>query len=584
MSIAPIDEILPALSGSLGVPQTEIPRDTLRRWMSDMGGHVSLALTLARASDGFVLGAEVRGLEKDSLLFSEQLAANGAEDLTRVADRIATNTQRVLAASVGKLGMQQPTGAFFNTSADAARLMVEGGRAFADRNFLVAAERYRDAVRIDSTFAIAWEMLAFSLGNAGVNVDERLRARAASFRHRDKVRLLPERLGIEAEYYRSIGDPARAMAVFERLEREYGSNFSRVNGLGLVYAQARRFDDARRAFDRARDSTGRYPNFANQNYVMALVDLGRLDDAKREVRLLDSLLGFDHPSTMRARYHVLIADRNVDSVAVLARRQMDAARTPAARLAASTVLRDALMTRGELLASERVDRGRGDEVGRVGATGAQLSNDLAHVFRWMQLTDDTAAAVQVLDEALSRTPLASLAPMDRPYANAIRALGAVGRFDEARALAVEWSAEIPDEFKPAYGASLQNALGEMELRANRPRIALEHFRRSDAGSCVACLYPDYARAWDAAGNADSALFWYERFINAKSARLLENDALFLAQAYRRAGELHEARGDLATAMQRYTSFVSLWKDADASLQPFVASTAAKLERLRAARR
>ena len=60
-------------------------------------------------------------------------------------------------------------------------------------------------------------------------------------------------------------------------------------------------------------------------------------------------------------------------------------------------------------------------------------------------------------------------------------------------------------------------------------------------------------------------------------------ARFLARAYKRLGELYEAKGDLKRAIQRYSDFIALWKNADKSLQPTVQDAKDRVARLQAKR-
>ena len=55
-----------------------------------------------------------------------------------------------------------------------------------------------------------------------------------------------------------------------------------------------------------------------------------------------------------------------------------------------------------------------------------------------------------------------------------------------------------------------------------------------------------------------------------------NDGIFLAGAYKRLGELWEAKGDKVKAAGYYTKFVSMWKDADPELQPKVSEVRQRL--------
>jgi tetratricopeptide (TPR) repeat protein len=62
-------------------------------------------------------------------------------------------------------------------------------------------------------------------------------------------------------------------------------------------------------------------------------------------------------------------------------------------------------------------------------------------------------------------------------------------------------------------------------------------------------------------------------------RELNRYSYALAAAYKRLGELNEARGDRAKALEYYGRFVDLWTDADPDLQPVVRDVRARLARL-----
>jgi hypothetical protein len=83
-----------------------------------------------------------------------------------------------------------------------------------------------------------------------------------------------------------------------------------------------------------------------------------------------------------------------------------------------------------------------------------------------------------------------------------------------------------------------------------------------------------------AGDARGAEQSYDRFL-ARGDFNNSGDAQFVAGAYKRAGELAEARGDVAKAIVNYQKFVDLWSDADPELQPSVREVRARLARLHA---
>jgi tetratricopeptide (TPR) repeat protein len=94
---------------------------------------------------------------------------------------------------------------------------------------------------------------------------------------------------------------------------------------------------------------------------------------------------------------------------------------------------------------------------------------------------------------------------------------------------------------------------------------------------------DLARAYDRLGQADSALAIYQRAVTTPDLVGVFHDAIHLAPAYRRLGELSEARGDVVNARAYYARFVDLWERGDAELQPLVRDARARLVRLAAER-
>src|SRR5678816_2593787 len=69
--------------------------------------------------------------------------------------------------------------------------------------------------------------------------------------------------------------------------------------------------------------------------------------------------------------------------------------------------------------------------------------------------------------------------------------------------------------------------------------AVREYRAANVGACSACALPNIARAYDLAGNADSAAAVFERYIDApKQGERIEFDAIALAGAHKRLGELY----------------------------------------------
>ena len=103
---------------------------------------------------------------------------------------------------------------------------------------------------------------------------------------------------------------------------------------------------------------------------------------------------------------------------------------------------------------------------------------------------------------------------------------------------------------------------------------------------MTCSYPTLARIYDLAGNADSAIAFFERYTSDpdEPVRLWDIDGFSLAGAHKRLGELYEAKGQREKAASHYAKFVDLWKGADPELQPHVREARERLRDLQRAER
>ena len=72
---------------------------------------------------------------------------------------------------------------------------------------------------------------------------------------------------------------------------------------------------------------------------------------------------------------------------------------------------------------------------------------------------------------------------------------------------------------------------------------------------------------------------HERYLNTPGLNRQFLDETWHARSYRRLGELYEARGDAAQAVEYYSKFVELWDNADAELQPMVEDVRGRITRL-----
>jgi tetratricopeptide (TPR) repeat protein len=194
---------------------------------------------------------------------------------------------------------------------------------------------------------------------------------------------------------------------------------------------------------------------------------------------------------------------------------------------------------------------------------------------------DRAGAAGLLAAALSRYPLASLDPLDRPYLALVPAFALAGKVDEAKRLHREFETVVPEgmrrvrhERHAARGA-IAEADGRYEDAAEAYRVWL-----AEDGSCGICGSYELGTIHDRLGRSDSAIAAFERIAGTPTIDATrELDRYTLAPSLKRLGELYESRGDRRKAADYYNRFVDLWKHADPELQPAVREVRGRLAQL-----
>ena len=486
-------------------------------------------------------------------------------------------------AAFSRLPRPKASGKLIGTTPEAARLWTEGVDLLDRGDYLAAAEKARATVSLDSAFASGWHLLAVSLQNAGVHVHEQFVARRESYRNRDRLRSKWVKSLVTVPYLRMVGQFGEAVRVLEAGTLQDPGQFRGMteNEIALSYSGLRRQDLSTRYYNSGRDTTYRAPAVTDRNYLVSLLETGRVDDARRELARYDSLAGSSHIMVRRMRHEFTFATHDVDSARAVAAARLAAAQSSSGRLAASLALRNALVTAGQLDSARAIEELRRGILRASTDTASLLLSEVNEALIRAEFGGDVNAAAR-LEPVLRDGRLNALLPLDRPYSALVTTLAATGSVADANRVLSEWVTSIPTELSRVQGWAISTARGEVLLAEKNGVGALAAFRAGDSIGCVPCAWPNYARAYDAMGKRDSAIFWYEKYL-ASSSVLLSNaaHARLLAQTYRRLGELHEDAGHTKEALQRYSDFVALWKNADASLQPAVKAAKERIARLQA---
>jgi tetratricopeptide (TPR) repeat protein/tRNA A-37 threonylcarbamoyl transferase component Bud32 len=569
--------------------------NTLRLMQHAADSRINLALARQIAErDGVpaILDGNVRGVGDEFLVTVSLVSADsgrelaifrerarGPSELLDVADRIARDVRERIGESLRSVQRAQPLARVATSSMEALRKYSQGSRANdVEIDYAKAVRLLREAVTIDSSFAMAWRKLGLSLSNARrprAQVDSALER---AYAHRNRLTEIERYLVTAAYYANGPGrDRARAIAAYEAILAAGDSG--PLNNLALRYSSRRDFARAESLYRRARAMNRNFP-LATSNLIGALVNEGKIDEAWKlnedALREFPASAAF-HSNKMAFSF---VAGRYDDH-----ERELDSALK-----VASPVVRRRLATYRTNLA---LLRGGLEEYRQGAAANMAVDDEAASDDGLNPVIDEAwvramlvgrAVDLRRLDSAIASPAFLARAEVDRPYFDAAGVYALAGRPDRARALFARADAEIRDTVVRRAQQPVRNGvLGEILLAEGKAREAADAFRKGDSlpdgpsSNCTVCLPFALARAYDAMDMPDSAIAMFEKYLGTSNTNRIAMDPVILAPITKRLGELYAIRGDTAKAIMALQKFVDLWKNADPVLQPQVADAKLKLQ-------
>ncbi|HEX6316833.1 MAG TPA: protein kinase [Gemmatimonadaceae bacterium] len=531
--------------------------------------------------NGFIISARLVSPQSGDELWSSRETAEGPTDVIPAVERLSRALRGKIGESLRDVHASPDLADVTTGSLDALRKYAEGARA-SDvlRDAPRAIALLKEAIAIDSGFAMAWRKLAVAYNVGAFPTALQDSASIRAFQLRDRLPEV-ERLNVVGIYY-GWGpgrDRAKAIEAFEALSAISPSGY---HNLAVQYADRR---DYARAESLYRKNIERSP--IQQSYYQMLwliAAQGRLDEADSLVRAAPEVFP-GAPATDRARAAIHYLRGELDSAIAINTALKRHSEAQARSLAASD-LANLLVIRGQLASAERTRADRSANERSRGASAPALDDSLVSIELDIWFRDRKDRGVQRLDATLQRFPLGAGNEADRRYLYAGELYARAGRPDRARAILAQYEREVKDSaLKRFQIPERQRVEAEIALAERRPFDALKLFRMSDtiadgpADICPSCIHAPIARAFDEAAMPDSAIMAFERFLGANVGFLGDgrsSHGTYLAGTYKRLGELYEQRGNAAKAIEYYNRFVALWKNADPELQSKVADVRRRL--------
>jgi tetratricopeptide (TPR) repeat protein len=305
--------------------------------------------------------------------------------------------------------------------------------------------------------------------------------------------------------------------------------------------------------------------------------MGKLDTARAEIarlRRADSL----STVTMLAQYSLAAGLRDWNTIE--SQGQFWAAKPSLSeRIRGLQYLRVGALARGHVSRFDSLST-QLSALLRAATAAGFLREETFRARAMVDVLGDAPRGRRIIDSALASLKWDSVDVLDRQYPLLIQTLAVVGDTTRALAYAAEWSRVTPAEFRMVDSLEVVSARGNVALAAGRPAEAIRLWHIADVRGCEACFMADYARAFDALKQNDSARVWYEKYLATYETSNTIGDAWSLPRAYRRLRELYEERREWDKAIKMYQELATVWENADPSLQPMVQDIKARIQRLR----
>jgi tetratricopeptide (TPR) repeat protein len=529
----------------------------------------------------YVLSARLMSTQNGEVLASFSENARDSSQIIPAIGKLSKDLRGKVGESLKRVQSAPPLEQVTTGSLEALKKYVQGSRAIrSEGQFAKGVSLLEEAIAIDTSFAMAYRRLATELNNQG---GQRARATALmqkAFDHRDRLSD-PERYLTTGTYYMNgpAPDAMKALSQYQALLDIQPDNTTALNNAAVIYMGQRNFVKAEEYLARAVQLSQSAAVYFN-NLLRVQFVLGKEAEGARTLDQFAKSLP-SNPNVEFDRSVVAYLHSQYDSADAIVRRLGEQATDVATREGVAFTRETYALNRGQLGAARTHREEALAEQVRRGVASAPLNAELDAAFRDVWYLSDPQRAVRAADAALARHPLDSLAPVERPYGQLAQIYSLGGQQDRARTMLNEFvrartTLSVDEE------SGRHQILGTIALGEKRYDEAIREYRASDVGVCRTCALPDLGRAYDLAGQADSAIAVFNRYLTLPGFDRSGQDQTYLAGTYKRLGELYEAKGDRTKAIEHYRKFIDLWKNADRELQPKVEEARQRLTALQRA--
>jgi TolB-like protein len=217
--------------------ESAVPFDLAREIGTREGAKAVLDGGIVRLGQTYVIsGRLVATLDGAELATFRETAAN-EDELLAALGKLSRAVRERAGESLRTIRSSSELERVTTPSLPALRKYVEGSLTADEQGDVERGiTLLREAVAIDTAFAMAWRKLSVLLNNEGTDRAQALAAVSTAFRHRARLSEM-ERLLTEGYYYTNGPEPShdKALAAYEEAIRLDSLSTSAINNAGVVY-------------------------------------------------------------------------------------------------------------------------------------------------------------------------------------------------------------------------------------------------------------------------------------------------------------------------------------------------------------
>jgi tetratricopeptide (TPR) repeat protein len=512
------------------------------------------------------------------LLGNARVTAADSSKIIEAIDKLSRNLREQIGESYSSMRESPPLAQVSTSSLEALRRYTEAGVQRREGNLDAAIDFLEEAIAIDSTFAMAYRGIGIFLQNKFDDWSRQYWAHSKAYEYRDRL-TEREKWLVTASYHMDIEeDEAQAIDAYENVLRIDPEMMSAVNNIGVIYYFQRDWEKALKQYRLAHEM--RPEGLTASNVGVVYANMGMLEQAD-EWLALSRELEPNNPSWRFYQVHFESLRGNKEEARRL-NRELKESESPDPYWLERTYGTDWLfdveegrIARAEPSLAAAVEAGDG---GQDGNSARALQDLLARAELDLAL-GEPESTVRRVEAALERFPLDAIPPLDRPTAWAASLFAQAGDTDAARALLADQRERLgPLAERKRVG--LVEAEAWIDVAEGRYAEAIPVLRDSDRGyGCDICIDLSVGTAFDQAGQPDSAVVYYERYLAPTQNWRAYTDAAWRAWTLERLGQLYDELGELEQAAGYYAAFVELWAEADPELQPRVQAARTRMEEI-----